>query len=107
MRDNISRAGRKAGIKSLLIIQAWNGNDKPFTMPQIAKMVKLKPSTHLLKILDEMVQENILCQYWLKDRPGRWDTKLYALNDIKPVTPSRSISIKKNGVKIGQMEMFE
>jgi hypothetical protein len=106
MRDNVSRAGRKAGIKSALIIQALNGNDRPFTMRKIAKFVQMKPSTHLLKILDEMTREGMLLQYWESDRPGRWDTKMYALKDMKPVKNTRSISIKKQGKEIGQMELF-
>lgn len=61
----MSRAGRK-----LQVYKTMYETGRSYTMYEIAKMVGLKPSTHLLKMLMEMCEESDLEYYEAQHRPN-------------------------------------
>jgi hypothetical protein len=102
-----SRDFRKKQIIDVFRVQAKGGWPKWFTMYRIAKIIGMRPSTHLSGIIKEMVDEKTL-KVKRTSNPGRWDSHFYALNSgvAQGHMSERAIPIKAAGHEIGQLTMW-
>jgi len=107
------RAYRRSVRKQQIIkqLQIWyhNGFAKEATSHKLAKALDVQPSSHFIGILKEMVSEGDLLVVE-REQPGRWVTHFYLLTEKRLITEKyskRSISVKKRGVSVGQLEMFQ
>lgn len=95
-----SRAERKVQIVATLAIMVQHGKSPTATMYQIAKRLDIRPSTHLLKILAEMVAAGDLAVAQAYHRPNR-NKGLYTLPDGSyslPRSHRREIKLSRAGV---------
>lgn len=103
-----SREKRKEQVRLQFTIWYRNGETQPKTMNRIAKALGMIPSQHVQNMLLEMVDEGVLTVDE-RDQKGRWTTKFYLLAEKHVITEKflrRSISVRKRGVAVGQLEMF-
>jgi hypothetical protein len=95
-----SRVERKVQIVAVLANMVQHGKSPVATMYQIAKKLDIRPSTHLLGILAEMVATGDLAVEWAYHRPNR-TKRLYALPDGSysiPRSQRREIKLSRAGV---------
>lgn len=89
-----------------LSIRAQHGQPAEGTMYSIAKLLDMSRSTHLFKILGEMVESEILICTVTEHRPGVWK-RVYKLNPAHSAVPKKTISLKINGkVEVIQEKLF-
>lgn len=100
-----SRAERKVQIVAAMAIMVQHGKSPDATMYQIAKKLDVRPSTHLLGILAEMVASGDLSVRYVQHRPNR--TKgIYSLPEGSysiPKTQQREIKLSRAGVTYERM----
>jgi len=102
-----SRAERKNQIILTLAIRAEHGGKPQATMYQIAKSLDMRPSTHLQKILMEMLTEHLLTVETAPHRPNK-DKRLWKLPNGQyqlPLAVVREIPITQNGKSKGVMSL--
>ncbi len=80
-QTHVSRAGRKAMI-IMNVFDRTAGDTMPIcTRYSIAKGIGLAPSTHVKKIVDELVQDGWLNEHEVTDLWGRKSTRLWLVKD--------------------------
>lgn len=94
-RKNFSRAGRKEQIKTLFNDQIRRGYPNELTPYGIARLLEISPSTHLNKILAEMVNDEVLTVK-SSSRFGRWDGRVFSLSKGHIDRPKRVRSMRLN-----------
>jgi predicted ArsR family transcriptional regulator len=90
-------------------VWANNGDRQPKTMPRIAKALNMTPQQRIHELLQEMVEAGDLTVEE-RDQSGRWTTKFYLLVESRIITEKysrRHISVKRKGVPVGQLEMWQ
>jgi hypothetical protein len=95
-----SRAERKVQIVASLAINVQHGKSPVLTMYGIAKRLDIRPSTHLLKILAEMVNSGDLTVLYVEHRPNSIKG-LYRLPEgsyTLPKTQRREIKLSRAGL---------
>lgn len=107
MRGNVSRAGRREQITLLLARKSYAKEKQLWTMYQVAEQIGLKPSNHVTKLLNELVNDGVIKGTWQKERAGRWRTKLYWIKDPEKYIKTRLVAINYRGEKLSQMDMFQ
>lgn len=75
---NYDRGERKNQIVITLKLRIDKGITDGLTMWQLAKSLDITPSTHLQRILLEMVKENLL-EYEVKPHRGETEKRVYRL----------------------------
>ena len=76
------------------------------TCAEVAAQIGLVRSSHLDNILLDMVVDKRL-DVRVVQRPGRWPGREYMLADGTYTLPKkRNVDLKKNGVLVGQMELW-
>jgi hypothetical protein len=95
-----SRAERKVQIVATLAIQLQHRKKPEMTMYEIAKSLDIRPSTHLIKILKEMVVSGELQVDTKQHRPQvmKWVFKLPEGTYSMPRTQTREIRLSRAGV---------
>jgi len=95
-----SRAERKVQIIASLAIMVQNGKTPVATMYQVAKKLDIRPSTHLLGILSEMVASGDLTVMYVEHRPNSLKG-IYGLPEgsyTVPKTQRREIKLSRAGM---------
>lgn len=100
----LDRAGRKRTILLWFQIRIQHDNLEYATSYEIARGLGLSASQKLRVILNEMVSEGLLDVIEIS-KTGRMRGSGYMLASGTFERPSRSISIKQNGVQKGQLEL--
>lgn len=93
-------------IVTWFAIRVQKGNEGYATMNEIARGLGMSPSSHLTRILGEMMLEGILTMRGVR-KPGRWFGYEYMLDPSTYERPRpRSVNLKVNGRPEGQLELF-
>jgi hypothetical protein len=100
------REERRVQVVTAFAIQIAKGEAQYWTCAQIAKKIGMVRSSHLDRILRDMVAAGMLtmreCQ-----RPGRQPGYEYMLTDGTYELPKpRTINLKVNGKQEGQLELW-
>lgn len=95
-----SRAARKAQIIATLAIRIQSGKTPEATMYTIARALDMRPSTHLMKILYEMLED---CEVECKISPHRklFNKRVWSLpagSYSIPKSLTREIKLSRAGV---------
>lgn len=102
-----SRAERQTMIIQTLAIDVQHGREPRCTVASMARRLGLEPSTHLRKIMNEMVEDGRLNAVSQPHRPNR-DKWVYLLPRGSYQEPrKRAIALKLNGKSVGQLELFQ
>ena len=106
------RAYRRSARKQQIIkqLQIWheNGYATEATSYKLAKALDMRPSTKLLEILYEMVDEGDLKMEY-REKNGRFPGHVFLLASSRLITKKyshRHIRINKRGQIVGQMELW-
>jgi len=102
-----SREKRKAQIIGQFGIWYRNGDTEPKTMNRIAKALGMTPSPHVRDILLELVDDGKLA-FVAREKSGRWTARGYYPTKEILITEKysrRSITLRKRGVAVGQLDM--
>lgn len=102
------RSVRKRQVIQQLKIWRQDGYATEATSYRLAKALDIRPAQTFRDILNEMVVEGDLLVVE-RDKIGRWATKFYLLAEKHVITEKfsrRSISVRRRGEIVGQMEMF-
>jgi len=106
------RAYRRSARKQQIIkqLQIWhqNGYATEATSYKLAKALDMRPSTKLLEILYEMVDEGDLKMEY-REKNGRFPGHVFLLVESRIITKKfsrRHISVRSRGQAVGQLEMF-
>lgn len=114
MRTNYSRAERKHQIEMVLLMAELNEKKFSLTHYEIAKRLQIRPSTHLMKILGEMVSSGALIVEIADHRKNHWK-RLYRLHGTNTIrldgTMFRSIKFtnhrgEKSEIVFAQERLF-
>jgi len=102
-----SREERKVQIIAALAIMVQHGKKPELTMYGIAKKLDMRPSTHLLRILREMVTDGLLNYHTEFHRPnmqkGVWELPLQSYR--YPEKIERVIKIMRGGMVQGVLSL--
>ena len=99
-----SREEREAMIVTWFAIRIQKGNEKFATMNEIARGLDMRPSSHLLRILYGMCDNNKLTARRI-DKPGRWTGNSFMLKPGTYQPPqARQIKLNIRGRNAGQLE---
>ena len=102
-----SRAERQTMIIQTLAIDVQHGRPPRCTVASMARRLGLEPSTHLRKIMGEMVEQGRLWAVSVYHRENR-DKVIYSLPPGSYKEPrGRTVSLKLNGRNVGELELFE
>lgn len=102
----LSRADRKQQIVNTLLIQLQHDLPPTATVYEMAKSLNLSPSSHLRKIMIEMVAEGRLTAHKTEHRPGVFKV-LFGLAEGEYTAPKkRQIALKIGGKVAGQLELW-
>lgn len=88
----------------------WNGNNdtEPKTMYRVSRALGMIPSQKFTTMLLELVDEGKL-GFVEREKSGRWTARGYYPVVSRIITEKslrRSITLRKRGVAVGQLEMF-
>lgn len=102
-----SRKHRKLQIIDAIRLLNMQPVSRRPTMYGIAKVLELKPSNHLMKIIREMVEDGLLTETKVDQFP-KWTTSVFQLakKNAEGSKPVRLISINRAGKTIEQMELI-
>lgn len=102
-----TRAERKEQIMGQFAIWQGNQDTEPKTMNRIAKALGMTPQSQITDMLLELVEEGQLA-FVEREKSGRWTARAY----YSPFellsrrnTVRRSITLRKRGVAVGQLEL--
>lgn len=102
----LDRVGRKMTIIQLLAIRIQHDNYDYATSYDIARGLGLAASDKLRKILSEMVADGSL-ESVVMHKQGRYPGNGYRLaKGTYTAPPKKTISIKRRGALVGQLELF-
>jgi hypothetical protein len=105
-KKSLTKEQRKIQIITWFAIRIQHDNDDYASVYQIAGGLGLSPSSHLSKIVTELVNEDKLESTTL-ERPGRWAGRGYRLKRGTFQRPIRAtVRLKFHSKGIAQMEMF-
>lgn len=107
-QKSFSRDQRKEQIMGQFSIWQSKNDTEPKTMNRIAKALGMTPSPHVRDILLEMVADGKL-GFKEHDQKGKWTARDYYSVVKVLITEKclrRTISVRKRGVAVGQMDMF-
>jgi len=103
-----SREKRKEQIVGQFAIWQSKGDEEPKTMNRIAKALGMTPQQHVTDMLLELVEEGKLA-FVEREKSGRWTARGYYSVVRTLITEKflrRSITLRKRGVAVGQLDMF-
>ena len=108
----VQRAYRRSQRKQQVIkqLRVWyeNGYATEATSYKLAKALDMRPSTALLNILYEMVDEGDLTMEY-REKNGRFPGHVFLLASSRLITKKyshRHITVRNRGQAVGQLEMF-
>lgn len=105
-RKALRREEREIMVINWFAIRIQYDNEEYASMSEIAKEIGISPSSHLRKILSNMVENRTLDERKLI-RPGRWDGRGYMLvsgSFQRPQKQTIRLSFTQNGIK--QLELI-
>lgn len=100
------RVERKRSIMTAFAVMVTKSQSPRLTVAGIARKIGLEPSTHLRKIVAELVEEGTLIAELQDHRPG-WQKVVYSLPPTSSWRPvPRLVKLNVGGKAVGQLELF-
>jgi hypothetical protein len=105
--QNFGRVEQYTRIVTLFATRIEKGIVAPMSAYAIAKSLRMKPSTHLYKILAEMCYHKKL-ERFSAPKNGRYDRHVYMLPEgtYTPPTKGRKVNLNAKGKLAGQLDMW-